>query len=224
MENRLLSFTHLNYAKAFRALTGLPVLATGLYALSISPLQGIVLIQVDVSDPSAVVFTATGNAPLTFSNQTPLFSGVTLFDFFPAGDGEPFGDIFVGRSTLGPANDSEDFLPYNFLVDGGFGELRLVYEGDQDEANQVFDTTAPAFSGSLIVNLEGLALPAVGTIGPIAVFPPFGGDFPPPEGDFPLFPQPELLGEWQVIPEPRVYAALFGLISLLWVLVRRRRP
>ncbi|MCC5840220.1 MAG: hypothetical protein JJT96_08855 [Opitutales bacterium] len=177
------------------------------------------LIQVDVSNPEAVVFTATGNAPLVLNEATRLFQGVILQDFFPAGSNQGEGfteEVFATNSALGPTNDSGDFIPYDIaLITPGSPDLEIAHAGRFGGAYQIFDPASAAFSGSLILDLSDYMLPSAGAIGPISTDSFLAEDF--------SFGEPDIIGQWQVIPEPRFYGALFGLISLAWVVSRRRR-
>lgn len=160
-----------------------------------------VLIEVDASDLSAVVFSATGANPVLSDGTVTNLFGVTLIDVLDTG-------ISLGTSNAVIASDlaAPEAGPYN-RVGNDFGTL-----GDDDlnlwtsgtTVLQLFDTGSPAFTGSLTFDLTGsLFLPA-GTTGELQLNDDVGGP---------------VLGAWRIVPAPGTLALLpIGLLGL-----RRRR-
>jgi len=174
-----------------------------------------ILLTIDDSNPSAVTITATGFTPLVNSGKFAN-SGVDLLGFFNATQPSLLGSTF-NTSLFGGGSPS----PYsnvrsdNFSTSGGNAvDLNLfIVAGGGDL--QGFSTTAPAFTGSLTIDLGSLgvsssALPVAGTTGDILT-----GN----SGD-----QGLVIGEWEVnpVPEPGV-GILFVLGSAVGMVVRRRR-
>lgn len=166
-----------------------------------------VLLEVDITDPSAVVITATG-AAAALDSAASVVSGATL------------ADIFTADFTLGTANN-----PTGDLVGGGSGvaynrsfnntttvgrlSLNLWVTGGGG-ASASFTTADPAFTGSATLDLSGASLAAIGSRGSVwSDDAPFGN---PSQG--------AIIGEFLIVPAPGA-AALLGLGGL--AMVRRRR-
>ena len=181
-----------------------------------------ILLTIDDSNPSAVIFTATGLAPAVNDSTRPADSGVDLFTFFLANEPSLFSQILLGPTLTG-GNSGVSYnsvLGDNFSTGGdNFQDLRLYVDSSSPGSGnmQAFSVTQPGFTGSWTIDLSSLgvspsALPSPGTRGDI--FSGFSGD------------QGTLLGQWQVasVPEPGV-GSLFVLGTVLaFALNRRRTP
>ena len=179
-----------------------------------------ILLTIDDSNPSAVVFSTTGLAPGVNDSTRIESSGVDLFSFFSANQSTLFGQSLSG-STLSGGNSGvsyNDIRGDNFSTSGGNSfDLRLYVDGSSPGAGntQAFSVTQPAFIGTWTLDLTSLgvspsALPSPGTRGDI--FSGFSGD------------QGTLLGQWEIasVPEPGA-GSLFVLGSVLAFALNRRR-
>ena len=146
-----------------------------------------VLIAVDVSNPAAVMFTATGAAPFVNDATTGGTYGVTLFPFFSPSTS--FGSVsLTGDFTAAGLPAPYSYVGGNFYLSNGYAD------------KQIFTTTQPAFTGSSWVNLSSKSanLPTIGSSGDIYVGNPFGGSG-------------VIIGRWEAVPEPHECALLAGL-------------
>ncbi len=129
--------------------------------------QAAVLIEVDISDPSAVTFTATSAFSSLFDDSATNNSGVTLQSFFETAELIAF--TAMPGSTLTPSGTTSSFTGF-FNNFGSLTQFDLNFfrsAPDGDIQGQVFSTTTPAFSGVAVLNLSFADLPLFGTTGSI---------------------------------------------------------
>ncbi len=168
-----------------------------------------VLIEVDITDPTNVVLSATGEASLINDSASTANTGTTLLDLFTA----DFNIPFTPETALTGDLAGGGVLPYSSGLND-FGTLTdrdlNIYRGNllpDFGAFQIFDTMTAAFSGSSTVDLSGASLPALGTIGDIiAGDTDTGSDV--------------VIGQWRIVPAPGA-AGLLAAAGLVGV--RRRR-
>jgi len=170
-----------------------------------STAQSAVLITVDPSNPAAVVFAATGAFSDINDSSSTSSQGVTLEGLFPV-DFNADVDVF---GTLTPAGAP---APYDY-VDNDFSTVTLldsfiVYRSGGSSGPQVFTTSTVAFTGVATANLTGAIFGVPGTTGDIFVGDTLGGSG-------------EVIGEWQVIPEPS--AVILASLASLSLFGRRRK-
>ena len=188
-------------------------------ALASTASMGAVLLEIDVTNPAAVVFTATSNNSAIANSDYDNEVGSCLLNFFTA-DAPDTDDAF-SSSTLKPTSTSD---PYDyFWVDvddeGGLrSACAYFYTGTE---NQDFSTSSRAFEGSATIDLTGYPLPAAGSSGNI-VSGYSAGDVSAP------------LGEWSVngtstsapitaVPTMSAYGLALTMLGLLVVAGRRLR-
>jgi hypothetical protein len=160
-----------------------------------SPSTAEVILEVDVSDPNAAVFTSTG----AFADNTVLnvnsVQGIFLEDFFSGNSGggtDPgvAGALNVFDSTAGTTRSPLDA----FFCCGGaffFGPDDLNIYGLSGNFPMSFLDTEPAMTGSLTVDLiqpgdPVTGLPAPGVVGDVYA----GGQ-----------DSSNIIGQWEVVPE-----------------------
>ena len=167
--------------------------------------QAAVLITVDVSNPFAVTFTATGNFPL-ISGNVPSGNGVTLFNFYTA-------DTSTDVSISGTLKANGMSQPYGNAAGWDFwngdyiGPDLNIYR--LPDITQDFQTGAAAFTGASSGDFSALSaiLPSIGSSGNISI------GFSPPS---------QIIGTYEVVPEPSTaLLAALGVGALF--LARRRR-
>lgn len=172
-----------------------------------------VLLQVDVSNPLAMAFAATGNKPALTDSSASTSSGVTLMDFFIADAG--VGNILLVPGTLTAAGGppAYDFAWNSDFSTGSGNETHVELYTSGPSGPQLFTTTAAAFSGSAVGDYSSFAafLPSPGASGDIRVGDGSGGSG-------------NILGRWTAVPEPSTIAwSLMTPLGLVFVLWRRRR-
>ncbi len=191
-------------------LTKLALVTLAGAALTTSAYAQGVLLTVDLSNPTNVIITATGNNAAVNDNSTPAWEGVSLLSFLTSAVAKT--DTYAGSLTGGG-------VAYNayFCQTGGNSpgnDLCLYNYGVGDP--QTFSTGAPAFTGTATLNLSSIAgsLPSAGASGNI--YTSYSGN------------HRVLLGQWQVMdaaptPEPGTLA-LAGLGGVgAWFCARRRK-
>jgi hypothetical protein len=167
-----------------------------------------VLLTIDLSDPSNAVITATGLDPENSDYSTQEGAGVDLEDFLTTCASY---DSSTGNSSSLYGASNEDLYD-SYAIDNasspGYKDLNLYVSGGSTQ-NQYFDTSVPAFSGSITVNLSSYVgkLPAIGTTGYIIA------GFSRTEG--------YTLGLWEVVPEPSEYGMYAFLIFAALIVWRR---
>jgi hypothetical protein len=171
-----------------------------------------VILQVDVSDPMAVVFTSTA----AFADNTVLnadsLDGIALLSFFSGNVGTldtslDSGAINVFDSTAGTTRQPLDRI----FVDTFSGITPLDLNFYELSSGSGFDMsfldTETALTGLASHDLSALTgLPTLGTLGDV-----FAGGLA----------SSNIIGQWNVVPEPSTAALMtLGLIGLA---SRRRR-
>lgn len=159
-----------------------------------------VLLEVDITDLSAVTFSATGAAPSVDESFNTTFEGISLLAIFSSL--EPFPGAISGNLMAHGTTESYNFaltLPSDF-------DLNLFCSGCSTEI-QDFDTSFAAFTGVATVDLTGFSILGAGSYGDIL-------------GDDDLFSGSSIIGQWEIIdssvPLPSTLA-LFGLgLLALW--------
>lgn len=128
---------------------------------------------IDLSNPSAAVFTATTLPSEDNSFGTSLFDGISLQVFFNPGLPAVAGGTTIG-TTIGTLRPFQINLAYNtwfsdFASPGLVTELNIYREGRGSEISQTFSTFFAALEGSATLDLSGQIghLPGLGTRGPL---------------------------------------------------------
>lgn len=176
--------------------------------MTASASRALILLNIDVSDPSAVVISATANGASDDSSFN-VSSGFNLIGFLTS-DFDGVQDFPDGTGTLaftsGGAIDGSYFGNFTFTDDN----VTLFGYGG---GTATITTGVAPFSGSSVFDFTDLTafLPAPGAFGDIQ-----GGD---------LSPVGPVFGQWQVaaVPEPSTYAAALGAFALAATALRRRR-
>lgn len=192
------------------------LILTAAVSLLASNARADILVTIDITNPAAVVFTATSAAPQSSGPNVPGTSGIDFLHFF-AIEISGFALGLVSQSTFATYLDSS--YPYlnwntdNYSVDNV--DLQFY---SQKTSSQHFSTSDPAFVGTGTVDFSAYAayLPTVGATGQIT--DGYSGNA---SGDSrPL----TVLGTYQVVPEPATWALLaLGLAACLPVLRRLRK-
>jgi hypothetical protein len=175
---------------------------------------------INVTDPSAVTFTATSeNAYGTASIAVNFTGGITLENFFPFNQSITVGDPAVLVGNLTPSGTStayNEFVTFNYDANTGTvesGDDLSVYNVDAPNVDtQDFVSGATAFTGFSTVDLTGYTLPTEGTWGAINI------GYKADHGG--------TIGYWTVVttqvPEASTYSLFAGALALAWVVARRR--
>lgn len=185
--------------------------------LSVPAARADILVTIDITNPAAVVFTATSAAPLTSGPNVPGTGGIDFLHFF-ATEISGFALGLVSQSTFATYLDSS--YPYlNWNTDNYSGPNVDLTFYSQKTSSQHFSTSDPAFVGTGTVNFSAYAayLPSAGATGQIT-----DGNSGNASGDSrPL----TVLGTYQVVPEPATWTLLaLGLAACLPALRRLRKP
>jgi hypothetical protein len=128
-----------------------------------------ILLTIDDSNPSAVIFTATGNFATANDSTTRASDGVDLLTFFTTDVG---ASSAPGTGNLsGGGAVQYDFWIGDQLSGSAFVDLNLFASSIQptDVTTQTFSTTSAAFTGSMTIDLSGFtaSLPSPGTVSDI---------------------------------------------------------
>lgn len=156
-----------------------------------------VLLEIDVSDPTVVSFTATDGLSLITAGDG---NATTLLDFFVAPPTVTEADLpgLVGDLTAAAQGSLLDA----FRIPPGNRSLRFTRDGGFNSGDYVADQLA--FTGSSTLDLSLTSLPAVGTVGSINVNSLGTGS---------------TIGSYLVIPEP----SSLTLLTLGGLVAARRR-
>lgn len=182
-----------------------------LLLLSVSAANAQILLTVNISNPSAVTITATGTDSLA-NVEADMADGIDLLGFFKGSTG-PVSFTVNSGSSLTPGTGSAGTVTYDeslsdVLSTGSNIDLNLYSDRSAPEN---FSTTDAAFTGTLTINLSGVAsdlLPSAG-VGDIKT------------GFFGSASPNTYIGQYQVVtssvaaPEPSAWALLFVGLTLL---------
>ena len=176
------------FTNSMKKLFQAPLFCAGALMLCASVSQAAVVITIDVSNPSNVVFSATVETSSRDESSVGNISGVSLMDFFNANTSGSSG--FTGSlAVVGvQAFDFYDTLDAgNTMAPGPGRDLNL---SAFVAGNMTFSMASPAFEGSSEIDFSSVAsfLPAPGTV----------GDVRPGLG----LTLTDSIGTFQVIPEP----------------------
>lgn len=195
-----------------------PILTLGTLLFTAISAPAATVLVVDISDPSAVTFTATANFSQTNSSLNIGFAGFTIQNFLatPAsipsstlgiGDLSPTGSSFIysGIGTFNYEANNGNFVAANDLS-------VFSNNGAPGPDSQTFSTGSRAFNGVLTIDLSTWAssLPAAGATGDV-----ISGYLMSGTAD-----HGEIVGQFVVVPEPG--SALLGGLGLLILGIRRR--
>ena len=194
----------------------------GLFALlffcffvSLSSAYAQVVLLVNDSNPSVVVFTATGNNPL---NSSPFINnyidGIDLFGFFlssPAGtysSGATSTSLTTGFASAAYYDTAS--VPLHF---GAYDDL-LLQGTSNGSALEYFQSSSPAFSGSATFDLSSSTVESL---------------LPNPYSSGTLYAGSSLaervaIGQWAVIsvPEPSAWTSTLGVDQFLLKITKKR--
>ena len=157
-----------------------------------------ILLTIDDSNPTAVIFTATTSKSYSDYSGNTANAGVDLLSFFGANE----QGISPGQFSGGNLQGGNDGVSYDSLASDNYStggglyydlEIFLSLAAPGSGSTETFSTNQSAFSGTWTVNLSSLGasaadLPATGTEGSI-----ISGNNAN-SGAY--------LGEWQVLPTP----------------------
>lgn len=180
--------------------------------LQFSALAAVVL-TIDISNPSAVVFTTVGNNSQSAGDLFVNYNGgISLLGFFTANESIPSNlpvTLTGNWTALGTSAAFTEMVTFVYGDPAVVSGIDLsIYNVDANgDDDQNFLTTAAPFTGSAIADLSAFTnLPALGTTGNVNM------GFMSSQGG--------VLGQWQIVPEPSVaLAAAIGMMGFL----RRRR-
>lgn len=200
-------------------LPSLPALL--LLSLVASPfVSAVTVLEIDVTNPAAVTFTATNGVSATDSTLIRNMDGITVRDFFTSVVNYPSssnntGNLYDSEQTGGNAYTGFGTFEYSDN-DGAFkpaNDLSVFANGGDSVLDQVFITGRVAFTGIATYNFSSTAaaLPAAGTSGDVIT-----GYFTTGTAD-----HGEGIGQWIIVPEPSVFG-LFLLGGITFCFVRRR--
>lgn len=180
-----------------------------LFAITPKP-SAAVLIEINVSNPSAVTFQATGNPAAINDSSTTTLLGVTLLSFYREVITQVSPESISGDLTPSGATAAYG-LYYVDNHSGSFKDLNLLRETPLFD-KQAFSTAVAAFTGTATIDFSSFpvsALPTIGTTGNLLAG--FSGDFG------------GVIGQWTVVPEvsSAVQAGVMGAVLLGWLTWRR---
>ncbi len=203
------------------ALTKMALVALAGAALTTSAYAQGVLLTVDISNPSAVIVSATGNYASTSDNLKTVWDGIDLLGIFTSNVNGQFAANVIGGTLIGGGSgQAYDFYEPDDSAggsrNGNYVNLNLYQNQTNSPPVQSFSTETPAFTGSMTIDLSRVAnsLPASGTSGDIRAG--WSGNLG------------SMIGQWQVIgtapvPEPGTLA-LTGLGGVgAWFCARRKK-
>jgi hypothetical protein len=174
------------------------------------------LVLIDISDASNVLFTATGATPTRNDTSFSGSDGISFLNFM-TGDEDVFATVAPGRTFSAAGPPPFPIFQINDATGVGSppGRDFVFLNPNNNDGSITFDTSAPAFTGTSSVNLSFYAssLPTVGTTGDIR---PGAG-----VGFFNVDP----IGTYQVVPEPAQAGLLLASIAFVvaWSQIGRRK-
>lgn len=176
--------------------------------LAVGAAHAQILLNIDMTNPSATTITSTGGASLLSSSETGF--RIRLVDFYTSFPGGLFGVSLPSSGNLGPALSTQS---YN-VVGRSNSSPHLTINRASGNFVQTFVAGQQAFSGSTTVNFtKGSAfLRTSSFVGNIELV----NDFSVPTG--------QIVGQYSLtaVPEPATMTAL-GLGALAMLRRRRRR-
>lgn len=190
---------------AFVAIVALAALAFGAERAAAAT----ILLEIDATNPSAAVFTATG-AAATVSTSLP--GAAIILDGSLTGSSR-FAALPTSGSTL--MADESDYRYGIISATGTGGALRLTCCGNQ---TQTFVAGEPAFEGSSVFDLSRFPLVTTNIVGDIVISDNNGDNTGIVIGQYRLIvtvPVP--------VPVPPSLALMVGGLALMGFALRRRR-
>lgn len=183
------------------------ILISGLLSLLPSLCRAEIVISIDISNPSAVVITATSNnyTGTAITGGSVTGQGIILSGFFGSATGVGNAEVSaLGTPTFFPASLPTGTYDRLLQVAGG-SEDANVFELLPPYDTQTFATNAAPFRGTMTADLSNNfgTLPGIGESGSVTV----GGT---------------MVGTWSVVPEPATFG-LTGALLLGWCLYSRHR-
>jgi hypothetical protein len=182
--------------------------------------KGALVIRIEASNPSAVTFTATALSSSTNSNLRRALDGITVENFFTAAvnysPSSSTGNLIDALGIVSQGGFS-GFGTFEYSNnDGAFGpgnDLSIYRDGGDGIFDQIFTSGSVAFAGSETYDFSSTpgALPVIGTTGNV-----ISGYFQSGVAD-----HGEVIGQWEIVPEPSS-SALFGL-GIMGLMLRRAR-
>mgnify|MGYP001009171141 CR=1 FL=1 len=176
--------------------------------VAVTPARSAVLIEVDVSSPGAVTFTATGGFSAVDDSSAAVFDGVDLIGFFSL---MPFEYGGVSGNLTPPSANSTAYSYWildAYSVGGNMPGRDLNLYGMSEDLQQ-FSAQSVALTGVAAIDLSGCAayLPSLGASGDVHAGASSYGSH-------------AVIGQWIVVPEP----ATLGLLALGGLaMIQRRR-
>lgn len=181
--------------------------------------QGAVVLEIDVSDPSAVTFTSSGGMSSTLSSLDASLEGFTIENFFST-EVDLFGALGGTLSpTVGTSSAYSAIGTFNYSANNGTftagDDLSVYVSGSEGADSQVFNTTTAAFVGAASIDLSAFiaSLPAPGTSGHIIT-----GYFQSGTPD-----HGEVIGQWSVTAVPEPSSTALWALGMAGMLLRRSR-
>ena len=166
------------------------VLAVGLFAVASPAAAQGYLIEIDLSNSSAVQFIATGNDATSNDSSQYNFSGVDLMNFFTASVVSGGGSVAGSLTPVGTTASYNKWSPDNLLNGPNNVDLNLYVTSAPQL--QTFSTSGPAFTGTATVDLSSL----------LAYFSSSADSGPIYSGYSASSPLGQQIGEWVILPVP----------------------
>ncbi len=163
--------------------------AIALLVCGVATTHAAVLITVDITNSTAVVFSATGAFSAVDDISSEDGAGVTLLQFFQSNSTLSGDPITITSLTPAGSGTSEYDSAGNDFGTVSLEDINLYVSGGS--VTQVFTTTSSAFTGVAVLDLSGLDVPTLGTEGDIIVGDTFSGSG-------------VVIGSWIAVPEPSV--------------------
>jgi len=183
------------------------LLAPLLALCALVPVQGAVILTIDITDPRAVLFKATAaHAQNNDIDETYLSEGFTLLGFFNADVDYDMTDFKTPSTLYSPGGNFAYTTLFPTAIDSLNVDLNIAGSGF---STQDFSTSSPAFTGLAVADLRawmsGITLGTTGNI--------LAGD---------ASYNTVIIGQYQIIPEPGTISLLVGAGLLLAVGLRTR--